>query len=123
MKKVELRSYSLSINLGNTSAIGKTSELARTIIITKITPSIGEIILNNTNETMPVEVSRWHLAILSNHPENEVIANESVIAPMGHFAVSILPLGNSGIATVYDSTGKTVDRVLYSGNWTRSIGR
>ena len=123
VEKVESPSWdSLSINSGPVSVIGKTSELARTIIITKITPSIGEIILNNTNKTLPVDVSGWHLSILStNHPMKEVIANESLIEPMGQLAVSISPLESSGVASLADSTGKVVDRVPYAGNWTKVI--
>jgi hypothetical protein len=98
--------------------------LAKTIVITKITPSIGEIILKNTNKTMPVNVSGWYLEILSiSHPKKEVITNRSVIEPLGRFTISILPLDNYRVATVYDSTGKTVDRIPYSGNWTRPIVR
>lgn len=122
MDKVELPSNSISIDSGNISVIGKTSELARTIIIiTKITPRSGEIILNNTNYTVPVNVSGWHLSILSiNHPTKEVIANGSVIGPMGQLVVSITPLDSSGVASLADSAGKTVDRVPYAGNWTRA---
>ena len=89
VEKVKIPSWdSLSINSGNMSVIGKTSELSKTILITKITPSIGEIILNNKNNTMPVNVSGWHLGILSiNHPDKEVIANGSVISPMGQLVV------------------------------------
>ena len=112
----------LSLNSRYMSVIEKTSELAKTIIITKITPRNGEIILNNTNNTMPANVSGWHLEILSiNHPGKEVIANGSVISPMGQLAVSILPLDSSGVASLADSTGKIVDRVPYAGNWTKVI--
>ena len=122
VEKVQSPSWdSLSINSEHMSSVGKTSELSKTILITKITPSIGEIILNNTNNTMPVNVSGWHLGILSiDHPVKEVISNGSTIDPMGNMAVTVSQLGNSGVATLYDSIGKTVDRVLYSGNWTRS---
>jgi hypothetical protein len=123
MEKVKIPSWdSLSINSGNMSVIGKTSELSKTILITKITPSIGEIILNNTNNTMPVNVSGWHLGILSiNHPDKEVIANGSVISPMGQLVVRTSSLDNSGVASLADSTGKIVDRVSYAGNWTKAI--
>ena len=122
-EKVKIPSWnSLSINSGNISVTGKTSELAKTVIITKITPTIGEIILNNTNNTLPMNVSRWHLSILStNHPVKEVIANESLIGPMGQLAVSISPLDSSGVASLADSTGKIIDRVPYAGNWTKAI--
>jgi len=123
VEKVKSPSWdSLSINSEHISVIGKTSKLAKTIIITKITPSIGEIMLNNTNKTLPVDVSGWHLSILStNHPGKEVIANESMIEPMGQLAVSISPLESSGVASLADSTGKIVDRVPYAGNWTKVI--
>jgi hypothetical protein len=112
----------LSINSGNKSAIGKPSGLARTIVITKITPSIGEIILNNTNNTMPVNVSGWHLDILSiDHSMKEVIANGSVIPSMGQLVVSIPSLDSSGVVSLADSAGKIVDRVPYAGNWTKAI--
>lgn len=122
VEKVRSPSWdSLSINSEHMSLVGKTSELSETILITKITPSNGEIILNNTNSTMPMNVSRWRLGILSiDHPIKEVISNGSTIDPMGNIVVTVSQLGNSGVATLYDSIGKTVDRVLYSGNWTRS---
>ena len=114
-------SNSLWFISGNKSAIGKPSELAKTIIITKIIPSIGEIILNNTNETMPVNLSGCCLVILSiNYPKKEVISNRSVIAPMGQIVVTVSSLDDSAVAILMDSTGKTVDKVPYSGNWTRS---
>jgi hypothetical protein len=122
MEKVISPSWAFSsINSGNISVPGKTSELAKTIIITKITPTNGEIILNNTNKTMPVNVSGWHLEVLSiNHPEKEVIANGSVIRPLEQLVVSILPLDSSGVASLADSTGQIIDRVPYAGNWTKA---
>jgi hypothetical protein len=71
---------------------------------------------------MPVNVSGWDLKVLSNdHPQETLIPNKSVIAPIGQLNVTFSSLDNSAMVVLTDSNGRTVDKVPYFGNWARAL--
>lgn len=64
---------------------------------------------------MPVNVSGWDLKVISNdHPEETLIPNKSVIAPIAQLNVIFYPLDNSAMLIFTDSNGGLSIRFLIS---------